>query len=114
MASSNSDSSLKKLIQTNIKTQESMNTVVKMMKELVSAIKEAGAEETEEIKALEATGDKSISQKLDLLIQQNNSLIKAINELTQSLRRHTGELPRGPEPGPLERPPQPPPEWRRL
>ena len=112
MASPNSDSTLKRLIHTNIKTQESMNTVVKMIKELVSTIKEAGTEETEEIKAIEATGDKSVLQKLDLLMQQNSQLIRAMNELTQSLRRHTGEPPSGP--GTLAPPPQPPPEWRRL
>jgi vesicle coat complex subunit len=116
MAKSNSAQTLKKLIDSNIKTQESVSAVVSTVKELIRSLKEVGEEEAqaEEIKIPLAESMQAISDKLDMLMQQHMQLLKAVNDLAEALK------PRGPPQAPMlprgqiAPPPSPPPEWRRL
>jgi len=101
MQSGSSDKLQKRLIESNIKTQESAAQVVKSVRELVGALKEAGEEPEEELKV-----PKDINEKLDKLLQQNNQLAAMLDEIIKTLKQQK----------PLEPPPQPPSNssWRRL
>ncbi len=99
MQSGSSDKLQKRLIESNIKTQESVAQVVKSVRELVSALKEAGEEPEPETKLPE-----TVEAKLDKLLQQNNQLAAMLDELLRILK----------QPRPLEPPPLPPGSWRKL
>lgn len=97
MQSHSSDTTVKRLVESNVKTQEASVQVVKSVKDLISALKEAGEGPEPEIKM-----PKDINEKLDKLLQQNNQLGAMLDEMLKILK----------QPKPLEPPPQPP--WRRL
>jgi hypothetical protein len=99
MHSGSSDKLQKRLIESNVKTQESAALVVKSVRELVSALKEAGESPESEMQI-----PKTMDEKLDKLLQQNNQLAAMLDELLRTLR----------QPRPLEPPPQPPLGWRKL
>jgi hypothetical protein len=99
MQSGSSNNLQKRLIESNVKTQETASEVVKSVKELVSALKEAG-----EVPEPEPQMPKDINTKLDKIIQQNNQLAAMINEV---LRLHNQSKP-------LSQPPQPPGTWKKL
>ena len=102
MTTLNSDKAVKKLVEANIKTQESVNQVVGVVKDLISALREAGEEE--EIKAPEPNTE-TLSAKLDQLLQQNAQILRAVNSITETLQKHAGDL----------QPPKPPlDKWRKL
>ncbi len=94
MQSSSSDKTQKRLIESNIKTQEAASQVVSSVKELVSALKTAG--ETPE----ELPGD--LNAKLDKILEQNNQMAAMLGELLRMFK----------QPRPMEPPPQPP--WRKI
>ena len=98
MQSSSSDKLQKRLIESNIKTQESAAQVVKSVKELVSSLKEAGEAPEPELQV-----PKDINEKLDKLLQQNSEVATKLDELLSLLK----------QPKPMEPPPQPS-TWRRL
>jgi len=97
MQSSSSDKLQKRLIESNIKTQESAAQVVKSVKELVSSLKEAGEAPEPELQV-----PKDINEKLDKLLRQNSEVAAKLDELLSLLKQPQR---------PLEPPPQP---WRRL
>jgi len=99
MQSGSSDKLQKRLIESNIKTQEAASQVVKSVRELVGALKEAGEEPEPETKLQE-----TVDAKLDKLLQQNNQLAAMINEILKTLKQQK----------PLEPPPLPPSNWRKL
>lgn len=98
MQSSSSDKLQKRLIESNIKTQESVAQVVKSVKDLISSLKEAGETPEPELQV-----PKDINEKLDKLLQQNSEVAAKLDELLSLLKQ--------PQQRPLEPPPQP---WRRL
>ena len=107
MASASSDKILKKLIETNIKSHESVSSLVMTVKEFISELKRVG-EGTEEINTATKDDIRAIHNKLD-------QLLRAITDLTQVLK---GQARQAPPPSFGQQypatPPPPPPEWRRL
>jgi len=99
MQSGSSDKLQKRLIESNIKTQEAASQVVKSVRELVGALKEAGEEPEPEAKL-----QQTVEAKLDKLLQQNNQLAAMLNEILNTLKQQK----------PLEPPPLPPGSWRKL
>jgi len=90
MNAKGSDALLKKLIEANIKTQESVSAVVSSVKELVTALREAGEVPEEELKIAEGGELKAISAKLDKLLTQNEQLAKMMAELMNLLKTPQG------------------------
>ncbi|MEM4714083.1 MAG: hypothetical protein QXQ79_00880 [Candidatus Nanoarchaeia archaeon] len=90
---------LEKLIESNIKTQESVAEIVKAIKELTAALR-AAAELPEEETSIKKTAEvektqdlkesedinKQLSAKLDKMLEQNALLLKALNELATNLK----------------------------
>ena len=124
-AVSGSDGMLKKLLEANTKTQQSVSQVVSSIKELVNALKEAGeapememekpAEKELKVKEKETVkGDNlaAINAKVDTLLEQHGQLIAAVSELTRILKHTVTQGPATQQP--LAPPPMPPPQYRRL
>lgn len=72
---------LKKLIESNIKTQESVSAAVSSVKELVTALREAAEEPDEEFKIPNTDELKAISAKLDKMLQQNEMIMKMLADM---------------------------------
>ncbi|MEM2874141.1 MAG: hypothetical protein QW063_01685 [Candidatus Nanoarchaeia archaeon] len=88
-----SDTALKKLIEANIKTQESVSAVVSSVKSLISELRKAAEMPDEELKFSNTDELKAISAKLDKVLQQNEQLLKAVHELADSLKLQMQQQP---------------------
>jgi hypothetical protein len=80
MSSKGEDLVLKKLIESNIKTQEAVSAAVSSVKELVTTLREAAEEPDEEFKIPSNDELKAISAKLDKVLQQNEAIMKILAE----------------------------------
>ncbi|MCX6775100.1 MAG: hypothetical protein NTY99_03370 [DPANN group archaeon] len=80
MSSKGEDLVLKKLIESNIKTQEAVSAAVSSVKDLITTLREAAEEPDEEFKIPGNDELKAISAKLDKLLQQNEAIIKMLAE----------------------------------
>jgi hypothetical protein len=80
MSSKGEDLVLKKLIESNIKTQEAVSAAVSSVKELITTLREAAEGPDEEFKIPDNDELKAISAKLDKLLQQNEAIMKMLAE----------------------------------
>lgn len=81
MSGKGEDFLLKKLIESNIKTQESVSAAVSSVKELVTALRVAAEEPDEEFKIPNTDELKVISAKLDKMLQQNDAIMKMLADM---------------------------------